>query len=81
MPIPMKEESAVNRSSITLVVVAAICLAAFAYSNGWFAKFRPEPAVESNKVSAIEASDHVPVINGDTQMTAQTTEPTVKAAE
>lgn len=81
MPIPMKEESAVNRNTITLVVVAVICLAAFAYSNGWFAKFRAEPAVESNKVSAIEATDHSRTTNGDTQMTAQANEPTGKVAE
>lgn len=81
MPIPMKEEPSTNRTSITLVVVGVLCLAAFAYSNGWFGPYSPTTETEGNKASANQTLNQNQVKKDAASVTAQTMEPTGGAVE
>lgn len=46
-----------NRKSVTIVIVAVLCAAGFAYSQGWFDRSRTGSETQGDTVSANEALD------------------------
>ena len=70
------QEPRPNRTSITIVVVLLLCVASYAYSQGWFNKARPGGEKMENNTTNVSQESETQRTNGNTvPVTPQATEP------
>jgi hypothetical protein len=77
----MKEEISANRNSITIAVAVVLCVAALAYSKGWFSPSTPSPEPVSPKVSASQTMDPDKTKQEADKVTLKATKPTRQATD